>query len=98
MKNNPKLLKKLINKTKNTPDEIILQAIERMKRDYELAKSEDAIDIDIFTEDIRIVLNLIEKQDKIIDEMAKYIMTGNRIYNASIDEVKEYFKKKVEDN
>lgn len=47
------------------------QAIERMKRDYELAKSEDAIDIDIFTEDIKTVLNLLEKKD---EEIEKYKM------------------------
>lgn len=45
------------------------KAIERMKRDYELAKSEDAIDIDIFTEDIKTVLNLLEKKDTLINTM-----------------------------
>lgn len=55
------------------------QAIERMKRDYELAKSEDAIDIDIFTEDIKIVLNLLEKKDKIIDEMATLVFMSRNL-------------------
>lgn len=46
-------------------------------------------------EALETVLNLIEKKDKIIDEMAKYIVGGNRMHNVSVDEVKEYFKKKV---
>ena len=43
------------------------QAIDRFRRDYELAKSEDSIDIDILTEDIRIILNFMEKQQNKID-------------------------------
>ena len=45
------------------------QAIERFRRDYELAKSEDSIDIDILTEDIRIILHFMEKQQNKIDTL-----------------------------
>lgn len=88
------------------------QTIKRIKRDYELAKSEDAIDIDIFTEDIKTVLNLLEKKDKIIDEMATYIATLDieediceKTKNEHCDKmnfgecedcIKQYYERKVE--
>ena len=54
-----------------------------------------------FVVDIQIVKNLIEKQDKIINEMADYICeydenhyTGERLWK-SREQVIEYFTKKV---
>lgn len=79
------------------------QTIERIKRDYELAKSEDAIDIDIFTEDIKTVLNLLEKKDKIIDLIAKELVKAHEWFYSEFDNyTKEdfikYFEKKVEED
>lgn len=36
------------------------EAINRLKQDYELAKSEDSVDIDVFTADLEAILNYIE--------------------------------------
>lgn len=36
------------------------ETIKRLKQDYELAKSEDSIDIDVFTSDLETILNYIE--------------------------------------
>lgn len=51
---------------------------------------------------LRTVLNLIQKQDKIIDKMAEYILdadvngyTGENLWK-STKKIKEYFKKEVE--
>lgn len=71
------------------------QTIERIKRDYELAKSEDAIDIDIFTEDIKTVLNLLENKDKMIDLMGEKIFEEGIVWENKED-VKQYYERKVE--
>lgn len=56
------------------------KAIERIKRDYKLAKSEDAIDIDIFTEDIKTVLNLLENKDKQIEQYQNMLATNDMLH------------------
>lgn len=48
-------------------------------------------------QDLRIVLNLVEKQDKIINEMAEWIAQGGRLGFTS-EEIIEYFKEKITDN
>lgn len=71
------------------------QAIERMKRDYELAKSEDFIDIDIFTEDIRVVLNLIEKQQEELEKKDEEIRCWKSLHDEQlkiIDEMAKHIK------
>ena len=62
------------------------EAIERMRRDYELAKSEDSIDIDIFTEDIKTVLDYIE--NSISKETIK----------EKIEEIQNQYKEELEKN
>ena len=57
---------------------------------------------------LKIILNLIEKQDKIIEEMAdrlEFVMKNSGIgldpehrMNFTINDIKEYFEKKVEEN
>lgn len=55
------------------------------------------------SEAIETVLNELEKKDKVIDEMAKYIKEPYRIIafgsrKPKIEIIKEYFYKKVSDN
>lgn len=76
------------------------EAIEQLKswRDY-IIKNKDKVnkanDIEFY---LRTVLNLIQKQDKIIDKMAEHIYKGcdfdNRIKTKK--QIIEYFKKEVE--
>lgn len=70
------------------------QTIERIKRDYELAKSEDAIDIDIFTEDIKTVLNLLEKKDKEIQFQKEINKTEQDRHKQTEKSLKGQLKKK----
>lgn len=41
-------------------NEELEETINKLKQDYELAKSEDSIDIDVFTADLETILNYIE--------------------------------------
>ena len=53
-----------------------------------------AIDI----QDLKILLNLIDKQQKVIDLMAEYLNENNReFWTDDIEETKQYFYKKAEE-
>ena len=80
------------------------EAIDRLKELVELRKSKNKIKYDnciCATSDVDIVLNLIKKQenelkkkDKIIDELAKAFKQDDV---RSVEEIKQYFERKVED-
>lgn len=79
------------------------EAIDRLKELVELRKSKNKIKYDnciCATSDVDIVLNLIKKQenelkkkDKIIDELAKAFKQDDV---RSVQEIKQYFERKVE--
>lgn len=85
------------------------EAIERLDRKLTSEKFTKNIGMPVYIEDVEIVLNLIQKQDKMIDKMAEelYFDCFDRVCQECCKEcekdkdtqrecIKEYFKKEVE--
>lgn len=81
------------------------KAIEKIKRQILIGECEHDIGIPVYISDLKTILNLLEKKDKIIDLMAELIYehlndfewweTG--IDNESKEDVKQYFENKVKE-
>ena len=81
------------------------KAIESIKNDMKLLYGQHSI---VSNEDLKILLQLLEKQSKVIDEMAEHlkflcggleIVRGSlNIENYSKEEIKQYFYRKVEED
>lgn len=47
MINNPKIMKEILEKIKNIPDEVILKAIEKVEQEWEKWEKEDEVEKDV---------------------------------------------------
>ena len=76
--------------------------IEEAKKEIQYAKSFGTSGVVPRWEAIDTVLNELEKKDKIISQMAKYLEKHStaftQLYGANEEDWKEYFYKKVSDN
>lgn len=66
------------------------KAIQRTNNDRRIVYGKDVI---VNNKNLEIILNLIQKQEKVIDEMAKAWKQDDI---RSIEEIKQYFYRKVE--
>lgn len=77
------------------------EAIERLDRKLTSEKFTKNIGMPVYIKDVEIVLNLIQKQDKIIDKMAEKMVEDTEWFYSKFDNYTkqdfiEYFKKVVD--
>jgi len=73
------------------------KAIESIKRKITIGECEKNIGIPVYISELEILLNLIQKQENVIDKMAKRIKEDLKleygITDRTVEEIKEYFMK-----